>query len=368
MALRPVVVGVTALVLTAVGALSAAPASAALGVHLVNKSGRPDSRVYVMLDGGSSSGGRLQNDQPVRLSEIHGRRFGVRQMSGRIYLSFGAPVAPNEPNDSPIRYDKVELTYPGVANLTAVDFFGIPMSLRTIDGQGNTLGTLGYKADATRVERSLLWIPGAKNAVVRTAGGGIARILSPQLSPSSYPDLRRYVESMAGRRVVVRGAFYGTPFETFAYAGRFGPQGSITLRGTITPQGGEPAAGRPLTVGGRSLAPAVYTVNGPYVWGNQVHHVGDNDVYAVIYRDLLSGFAWGYWGGRYGDDSARWQGKPPFAAARVKPSPFATYNRYAAVIYRYSNAYGFSFSDTGPKSVVLGLDDAATLRVVIPPE
>lgn len=109
------------------------------------------------------------------------------------------------------------------------------------------------------------------------------------------------------------------------------------------------------------------TVNGPYSWGGSTHHVADNGVYAVIYRDLISGYAWGYWGGRYGNDNAKWQGKPPFAAARLSPAPYATFNRYADVIYRYSNAYGFSFSDTGPKKVVVSLEQAKTLRIVIPP-
>jgi hypothetical protein len=70
-------------------------------------------------------------------------------------------------------------------------------------------------------------------------------------------------------------------------------------------------------------------------------------------------------GGRYGNDSAKWVGKPPFAAARAASRPYTTFNRYAAAIYKYSNAYGFSFSDTLPKKVQLPLDGAATLRITI---
>ena len=119
---------------------------------------------------------------------------------------------------------------------------------------------------------------------------------------------------------------------------------------------------------GSTLPSAVYTVDGPYTWGGATHHVGDNDVYAVLYRDLISGFAWGYWGGKYGNDSRAWQGKPPFAAARKTKTGYSTYNEYAAVIYKYSNAYGFSFSDTGPKKVQLPLDGAATLQITILPD
>jgi len=73
-------------------------------------------------------------------------------------------------------------------------------------------------------------------------------------------------------------------------------------------------------------------------------------------------------GGKYGNDSSHWTGKPPFADARATTTPYASFNEYAAVIYKYSNAYGFSFSDTLPKKIVLPLDDAATLRITILPD
>ena len=359
---------VASLATVAVVALTATSAAAAIDVQIVNQTGRPDSSIYVMLSGGSSSDGRLPDNTPVRLSDIGGRRFPLTAISaGRIFFSYGSPVNDAEPPAARIRYDKVELTYPGVANLTAVDFFGIPFRMQTLSAGGRVRGTLGYTAPTDTIVRALLRIPGARRALIKTAAGQFARVLSPQLSPTSYPSFRPYVGSLAGRRVVVRGAFFGTPFQTFTYAGTFTAGGSITLTGTITPSGGRAAPGQALSVAGGALAPAVYTADGPYVWGGAVHHVSDNDVYAAIYRDLIAGFAWGYWGGRYGNDTRAWAGKPPFAAARSKPARYATYNQYAAVIYRYSNAYGFSFSDTGPKKVQLPLS-APTLRITILPD
>lgn len=117
-----------------------------------------------------------------------------------------------------------------------------------------------------------------------------------------------------------------------------------------------------------ALPRAIYTVDGPYEWGGRTRHVSDNDVYAVIYRDLIAGFAWGYWGGKYGNDIAQWQNKPPFAAARKTKTSYATYNQYAAVVYKYSDAYGFSFSDTGPKKVQLPLSAAQKLQITILPD
>lgn len=72
--------------------------------------------------------------------------------------------------------------------------------------------------------------------------------------------------------------------------------------------------------------------------------------------------------GRYGNDSTNWFSNPPFAEARSSPVAYTTYNEYAAAIYRYSDAYGFSFSDTGPKNVQLPLDDARSLEITILPD
>ena len=360
----------TLLGLTAALALCEAPAaSAAINVQIVNQTGRPDSQVYVMLDGGSSSDGQLSDDVGTKLNSLRGSQFSLRDLSGgRIYFSYGTPVTNAEPPGSRVRYDKVELTYPGVANLTAVDFFGIPFKLQARAASGKTLGTLAWKAPTDTVKRALLAIPGARQALVKTRSGGFARILSPQLSASSYPSFKKYVGSLKGKQLTVRGDFFGNPFQSFDYAGPFMGAGTTTLSGTIKGQGGSRAPGQALSVAGSTLPSAIYTVNGPYTWGGATHMVSDNDVYSVIYRDLIAGFAWGYWGGRYGNDSAKWQNKPPFAAARKKTTSYATYNEYAAVVYRYSNAYGFSFSDTGPKKVLLPLDNAATLRITILPD
>jgi hypothetical protein len=337
-------------------------------VQIINDTGKPDQRIFVMLSGGSSSDGRIANNVPVKLSELATRGFVLDRLpGGRIMFSYDSPVNNAEPPRVPVRYDKVELSYPGVANLTAVDFFGIRFRLQTLDGRGQVRGMLGYSAPTATIVHSLVSIPGVRRALVKTTGGQFARVLSPQLSPNSYPSFRPYVGSMVGRRIVVRGAYFGIPFQTFVYSGRFDNAGSIALRGTITSGSGRPEEGETLSVNGAVLAPAIYTVDGPYLWGGATHHVSDNDVYAVIYRDLIAGFAWGYWGGRYGNDTRSWIGKPPFAAARREHTRYATYNPYAAVIYKYSNAYGFSFSDTGAKPVQLPLT-APMLQITILPD
>jgi hypothetical protein len=352
----------------AVGLLVPSLAAAGIRVQVVNRSGHPAGQVYVMLSGGSSSDGQLRNEAPAKLSELRGSQFTVSSLSGRVYLSYGAPVTSAEPPRWPTRYDKVELTYPGVANLTAVDFFGIPFKLQAQNAAGRALGTLTWNAPTDTVKQALLAIPGARGALVSNHGAFV-RILSPQLSPGSYPSFTRYIESLKATRLTLRGSFFGNPFQTFDYDGVFGGSGATTLIGKITPKGGPPAQGAAFGVDGSTVASAIYTVDGPYTWGGSTHRVSDNDVYSAIYRDLIAGFAWGYWGGKYGNDSAAWQNKPPFEAARKRRTSYATYNQYAAVVYRYSDAYGFSFSDTGPKKVQLPLGAAArTLQITILPD
>ena len=348
--------------------LGIAPAPAtALTVELVNRSDQPDDDVFVMLDPGSSSDGKLPANTPKKLSDIGGKKFELSSFpGGRIFFSFDDKVTSAEPPRTKTRYDKVELSVPGVANLTAVDFFGIPFKLEALDGSGGTVGKLTYDAPTNKIRDALLKIKGADSALVKTERGRFARVLSPQLSPQSYPSFAANVKSLAGKKVTLRGAFFGAPYQEFVYSGSFAADGSITLNGTITaPHGGSPSPPDEVSVAGSSLPSAIYTVDGRFTVGGRPARVSDNNVYSVIYRDLLSAFAWGYMGGKYGNDSGGWFGKAPFAAARAKTSPYATYNEYASVIYRNSDAYGFSFSDTGPKKVQLPLDRAARLRITI---
>src|ERR1700740_1316094 len=130
----------------ALTAAAAAPA-AAVDVQIVNSSGQPASSIYLMLEKGSSSDGQLPNEVGVPLSQIKGSTFSLGALSaGRLYISYGAPVTVKEPPFATTRYDKIELSNPGVADVTAVDFFGIPTDLQSLDASGATVGdAVGYR-------------------------------------------------------------------------------------------------------------------------------------------------------------------------------------------------------------------------------
>jgi hypothetical protein len=366
--------------------LAAVPCAAQqpIAVEIVNNSGLEPDQVYVLLTGDEAHLLAVSGIQPnvsTKLHDLTNNQFTVSAISsGRIIFSFNGTVAANQqPNVASPRFDKVELTYPGAANLTAVDFFGIPFKLETLNGSGQVLQALTFYTSKDSLAGSLTAL--APDAVITTDGqpaGPFARILSPTASPSSYPGMQTYVNSVAGKTVTIAGTYVGaigpSP-NTFDYSGTFGSDGTITLSGTMT----QPATpnSQPLTVAGATLASAIYTNNGPYTVTNATNNpqaVSNNDIYSAIYRDLVAGFDFGYIGGKYGSNSASWYGttpyNPPYACARSPRDGF--FNHYASIIANNSDAYGFPFSDL-LALVQVGLNaggtnNVAKLRITILPD
>jgi hypothetical protein len=368
------------LLLATVLALAIPSSASALSFEIVNESGQPPSDVYVTVVGqpGSFDVPGMTNDVPVSLDTIPGQTLTINALiSGRIYVSYGDGVTNSVPFDAQTRFDWAELTVTpsssDVANLTAVDQFGIGMRLDTLDGSGDTLETLG-SANSDTVFDALQQIPGGPQATVRDANGEILRVLSPNQS-GAYPDLAEYVQSMSGQTITLHTAFYGTPFVTSVYSGTFGPDGSITLSGATNPPALAPTT---LAFDGADIIDDVYDgQNTP------------NTLAGTVRRDLLAGFSTGLWGGKYGNDALGFcsnpitnvQGswcpdgfnQPAFGDARTSLPPYPTCEQYAAVINQYADVYGNPYSDAS-KKVTVGLDqpgsggDVATLRLTILPD
>lgn len=364
----------------------AAPASAApLEVEIVNNSGKDPSQVWLSLFNGPSADGKLPDNTPVTLQSLgSSSSFQLNDISaGRLFVSYGSEGATQfTSTSSPIRNDKVEFTNPGVADLTAVDFFGIPMDIQTLDAGGNVLESLAFRCYTQTINNALLALPGGPSGVINNANG-IAKILSPQMPGTNYPLMTDYIASMAGKTITVDSQYDGWPAAGYPPAkadmtGTFQPDGSITLSGTITPAPQQPppgqstpsTTGNQLTITGDSMAAAVYSNNGTYTKNGVAGQVGDNDVWAVIYRDVVAGFALGYWGGKYGNQSSAWLRQPAFQNAWTTPPPFTPYyHQYGQTITEYSDAYGFPFTDLSPYTVQAGLGpQVATMRVIINPD
>ena len=144
---------------------------------------------------------------------------------------------------------------------------------------------------------------------------------------------------------------------------------------TLTEVNGKAA---PLTV--PLTSQQIYGSNGPYSVGGTFLPGLVNDLHGEVYNRLVSGFAFGYWGGRYGnhvDDIAGtgWWRKPAFAAARRGRAPFTArapqYSPYAAVIARASanQVYGHPFADALPNNpgALVNVPANATMKLVILP-
>lgn len=372
--------------LTAVAVLLclAAPAAAApLTVEIVNNSGKDPGDIWLSLFNGPSADGKMPANTPVTLASLQNSQFQLGDISaGRLFVSYDEGATQFTSTSSPIRNDKVEFTNPGVADLTAVDFFAIPMDIQTLDASGNVLESLAFRCYTQTINSKLLALPGGPSGVINNAQG-IAKILSPQMPGTNYPLMTDYIASMAGKTITVDSQYDGWPAAGYPPAkadmtGTFQPDGSITLSGTITPAPQQPppgqsapsTTGNQLTVTGDSMAAAVYSNNGTYLKNGVAGQVGDNDVWAVIYRDLVAGFALGYWGGKYGNSSSAWLRQPAFQNAWASPPPFTPYyHQYGALITEYSDAYGFPFTDLSPYTVQAGLGaQVATMRVIINPD
>lgn len=123
-------------VLSVLVALAIPASAAALEFEIVNESGRSAEDVYVTVNGGDFDVPGMVADEPKKLSEIPGQTMTINTLeSGRVYISYGAPVQEGVAFDSPTRFDWAELTVTpsssDVANLTAVDQYGIGMRLDT---------------------------------------------------------------------------------------------------------------------------------------------------------------------------------------------------------------------------------------------
>lgn len=354
------------ILLTITGTALAAP----INVQIVNNSSQTPDNVWLTLHGGASADGQMAADTPIQLSSLTNSSFMLGDITaGRLFVSYGQGVGPAEPMTAPVRNDKIEFTNPGVVNLTSVDFFGIPIDVQTLDSSNNVLDTLAFRCHTSTIVPQLQGITGVSGAQINTAAGSFSRFLSPQMNPpATYPLMTGYLASMTGKTITVNSTFYGNPLQTTNYTGTFAADGSITLTGTLTtPSTSTTVTGQPLAITGAQLLQGIYTGNGNYTVGGAPAAVSDNDVYAVIYRDVAAGFALGYWGGKYGNSTSDWNRQPPFAAAWDTPPAFTPYfNQYAQIINEFSDSYGFSFSDVGPSQVQAGLNSGvATMRVTI---
>ena len=313
-----------------------------LTVTILNKSGRT---AYIKFTGNPITIDKNSD------SVLNGKSadFSLTSVkSGRIYISYDKALSSDAPDgansadaDYKTRFDKVELTYGdgGKANLTAVDFYSIPMILET-SIQGTTIEhlTLAENQTGEKIDAALTGIlSDPSSAVIQggTSGTETVRILSPVKSPGAYDGFDAYLSTLNKATLTIAGIFYGTPSRSYHFTGSLSA-GAITLS-----EGGHtisiPMASLMYNKTDLINHNGIYTCNGAYTVDGATHHVADNDIYSAVYRDLVTGFNLGFV--KPGaNDSTTWWTSAPFQGT--------SYNKYAKIIAdTYPGAYGFPFTD-----------------------
>ena len=117
----------------------------------------------------------------------------------------------------------------------------------------------------------------------------------------------------------------------------------------------EPEAAQPANVNSIVLPSTVFSYDS---YGHETRQSHS------LYSDELTGtYAYGYWGGKYGNDSSQFDGKAPFAAARTAAEPFAAWNIWEQAIWNTSDSYGMAlgerFGSGGKKSPLIGVGSGA---------
>jgi hypothetical protein len=189
--------------LLGLGGLPMASAQAPLNLRIINNSNFQNSQVYLMF-GGIAAGfdaTATVNGTP-NTALVLGTSYALSQISdikltsfrgGRVFISLGSALMsasagtawnPNFNNpslpDYNTRWDKVEITYAtglpsGGANLSAQDFFSIPLQINTYTAANpdTPVTTLTWRAPTATVFSSVGALSGGNSTAVLTGSNGV---------------------------------------------------------------------------------------------------------------------------------------------------------------------------------------------------
>jgi hypothetical protein len=344
--------------------------------------------------------------------------------SGSIYFFFGRdftftnhlqPSPPPGTAGNASRYDYAEFTIKNTdaqnnaADITYVDKFGIPLQMEWFSKGKMVAGSYVYASTHTLVDRfkdSALGqavfaltdsdITPGWEYTGPTSYTNFARILAPQkmagsgTSVSPYPEIKDYLDSLIGTAHQVQ-LNVASDQGGYHYIGYLVTLSSHTSGWLVTSHHTTSAPPHnPTLFPGQSYTNTVTFVipsnsASQYVYGSPV---GPN-YYAVngitvttdtsptypletwMIGDILSSLNFGFWGGRYGTNSAdwftpiKWQSFP-FELARAGNDHY--YNLYAALIYNNADPYSYAFSERITPDVLMSPGNGDTLRITLLPD
>ena len=376
-------------------------------VNFLNEnSAYTSSNIYVAFCGLSDQAGlvgkKLSNNTPLELGvsySLDDLKDGIlltKFRAGRICFKLGEkfhsvpnPGNGNNPNfnnpslpDFKFRWDKAEITYDtsdshSSINLTATDFFGVRLKIRTYHGTdlketltwqkpiATAFHDTGVLCDFSDQLPSLAVCIDNDHGVPTQGSNGIikvVRVIAPSTIgvgvPNPYPSFKDYIDYVRAKAIVtkIEGQFFvgSPPLPTYKFTALVDSTG-LVMTGTVTTTSGSKT--HVVMIKTSDLDGGIYTANPLCNIDGENKHP-ENDAVGAAIRDVLAGFSYGFIGSNeqnpnvpgktFGESTSTQWHTPPvaikYAFAGAQPNhPF--YNRYAAALNPLTSAYGFPYSD-----------------------
>jgi Beta-1,3-glucanase len=364
------------------------------------------SNVYVAFCGQSDSaslvakklsdGTALQLGVSYSLADLKDGILLTKFIAGRICFKLGQkfdsvpnPGNANNPNfnnpslpDFGFRWDKAEITYNvtdpnSVINLSATDFFGVRLRIRTYSGGFEVKSLTWKKPIATAFHHTgvlcdfsdkppklAVCIDNANGVPTQGPSGTIkvVRVIAPSTLPTDvtnpYRSFQNYINYVRENAIVtkIEGKFFGgpEPLPTYKFTAVVDSTG-LLMKGTVTTN--EVQQMHVIKIQTSNLDGGIYTANPLCNIDGEPKHPQNDPIGAAI-RDVLAGFSYGFIGSNeinpnvpgktFGETTSEQWHTPPvaiqYAFAGAQPNhPY--YNQYAAALNPLTQAYGFPYSD-----------------------
>lgn len=365
-----------------------------------------------LLAGQIIGGNTLQLGTSYSFADLQKGIQLTRFIGGRICIGLGKPFRSpnslngNSPNfnnpslpDFNLRWDKAEITYDvnnphSVINLTATDFIGVRLMIRTYKA-GALVDTLTWRTPIATVFHDTGVLSGfSRDAVFTDNETGVptkgltpdsmfkvVRVIAPSTVGAAvvnpYPSFQKYIEHVQANAITtkIEGEFVGQPHAKYNFIARINSAGALEMTGTITTN--SVPQSHVLIISSAHLLRGIFTVD-PICNIDGVDKHPGNTPFGAAVRDILSGFNFGFIGSDEQNPnvpgltigqsaSYQWQKLPIKSAfAGAQPNrPF--YNQYVAVLVPLTDAYGFPYSDLVQKPLA-GLNQIDTLEITVLPD
>ena len=393
------------------GCLALVQSVSAIRLTFVNQNPRyADTNIFVLFYKAgtttftaSYAGGHLAPTTSYSLAQIGAEGIDMHYVNGGIcYIALGHSLtngragepSPYDPNDLDYhtRWDRFELTVFSnafdTADMTSINLIAVPLKLTSYAGVTPLASMINTYIAWPGFVELLLSAATNQSALLKDGEGRTLRVLGPTAYPSGhigpYRPLDDYVTHIRTQGFtntvhdlfVATGSSSNTMQQLYTFSVTNAANGDVTLRG-----GGEHVGySHTIVLTFTDLAYHVYASDPHYTVDGHPNSFASNDVYAAAVRDVLAGYAAGFFGStitdavtgvRFKDESTdHWFATNQTRAFSDVQPEHPYYNKYGETFWRHSDSYGFPFADRLRKKVQINLNPTAVdrLEIVILPD